>query len=399
MITYHEAYTIVLKHSMDFGRVQVPLDKADDRILAEDILADRDFPPFDRATKDGIAIALEGDKQPLDYYNVQGIAAAGASQLTLVDPSHCLEVMTGAIMPKNANTVVMYEHIALKEGQAYINQSVTSGQNVHAKGSDEPRGSVLLSKGQRVSAAEVGILAAVGKSSVLVQKNPKVGLFSTGDELVPIDAVPKVHQIRRSNAHTLKAALGQEGIGADMLHIQDDKQTIHKALDKAMTMYDVLILSGGVSKGKYDFLPEVLEELGVQKHFHRVQQRPGKPFWFGTDPKTGTIIFGFPGNPTSTFANYHLYFRPWLNTCFGQPSSEVDVFLTDDFENTTDLTRFIRAYAFVEKGRLYARLVHGNGSGDLTSLTMANGFVRVGPKKKLNKNKSAVFVPTRKILW
>jgi len=397
MIGFREAIDTVLQNKTDFGTVQVPLHKAHGRILAQDVRADRDFPPFDRATRDGIAIQLKNDA-PLPSYTVQGIAAAGAPQMELLEPSHCLEIMTGAILPKHATTVVMYEDVELKNGLAHLKAPVTPGQHVHTKGSDEPQGSILVKEGQRLSASEIGILAAVGQSEVLVKRNPKVGLFSTGDELVPIEATPQLHQIRQSNSHTLKAILGGEGIGAEILHVKDDKESIYTALKQALAAYDVLLISGGVSKGKYDFLPEVLEELGVQKQFHRVKQRPGKPFWFGAHSGTSTTIFGFPGNPTSTFTNYHLYFVPWLNHCFGITHEVVKTFLAEDFENTTDLTLFVLVHAVVENGKFMAKLVHGNGSGDLTSLSRANGLIKVDPKEKLNTNERVVFVPTRKII-
>ena len=397
MISFKEAYTIVLDTANGFGEVSVPLSKADGRVLAEDILADRDFPPFDRATRDGIAIQVPNDTV-LESYTVRGMAAAGTPQVRLEDHTDCYEIMTGAILPTGANTVVMYEHLEITDGIAKIHQPINTGQNIHTMGSDEPKGSLLLAKGVRITAAEIGVLAAVGKTEVLVKRNPKITLFSTGDELVPVAEIPEPHQIRQSNSHTLRAALHELGIASEIIHITDDKERIKTALETAMAGSDVLLLSGGVSKGKFDYLPEVLDELGVQKQFHRVLQRPGKPFWFGQHKKTATTIFGFPGNPTSTFANFHVYFKAWLNKGLGQPKEEIKVTVTDEFENTTDLTRFILAKVVLKGGILSANLVHGNGSGDLTSLTKANGFILVPPYGRLNQNDNTVFIPSRKVL-
>jgi len=397
MISFEKAYQNVMDTARDFGHVKVPLSKADGRVLAEHVVADRDFPPFDRATKDGIAIRYN-EKNPLRTYEIKGIAAAGSPQKLLDLDTHCFEVMTGAIVPKNANTVVMYEHIEIVEGQAKISKPVTLGQNIHSKGSDELKGNQVISAGKRITAAEIGVLASVGKTTVLVKRNPKITLFSTGDELVPVGIVPEPYQIRQSNAHTIKAALFEAGIASEIVHIADDKGAIKSALLLALEKSDALLLSGGVSKGKYDYLPEIFEEIGVEKHFHKVLQRPGKPFWFGEHKATTTMIFGFPGNPTSTFANFHLYFKPWLNQCFGHGNSENQVSLEGPFENTTDLTRFVRAYAVLKNGRLKAKLIHGNGSGDLTSLTKANGFVRVKPKQKVDEGDLIPFISSRKIL-
>lgn len=395
MITFQQAYDQVLNAATGFETESVALENAHGRILAEAIHADRDFPPFNRATKDGIAIQFRAGQKT---FKIQEIAAAGMPQKTLKAQESCLEIMTGAIVPENADTIVMYEHIALENGEATLLQPVKQGQNIHYQGSDEPQDSLLLQPGIKITAAEIGVLASVGKAEIQVKKNPKVALFSTGDELVPITETPALHQIRQSNAHTLKAALSALLIPSTIIHVLDEKNAIKTALKEAIETYDVLVMSGGVSKGKYDFLPEVLEELGVTKYFHRVKQRPGKPFWFGKQEDKATTIFGFPGNPTSTFANFHVYFIPWLYRNWGLPTPEIQVFLEEDFENTTPLTRFIRAKTTIIDGQLSARLVHGNGSGDLTSLTMANGFVRVAPNEIKKQGEIIPFIPARTLL-
>lgn len=395
MISFQKAYQTVLDSTRDFGEVVVPLSKVQGRVLTEDIIADRDFPPFDRATKDGIAIAYEAGR---DSFAIKGIAAAGAPQLTLNDDHDCVEIMTGAVVPENADTVVMYEHLTIENNSARLTKAITKGQNIHIKGSDEAKGSIVLDKGSLITPAEIGILASVGKSEIRVKRNPKVTLFSTGDELVPINQKPLPHQIRQSNAHTMRTALLNWGIAAEIIHVDDKKPSIQQALEKALTSSDILLLSGGVSKGKYDYLPEVLEELGVKKLFHRVQQRPGKPFWFGQHSKSSTTVFGFPGNPTSTFANFHVYFMPWLNKCLGRPNDEIQVTLKESLENNTQLTRFIRAKGQVTEGQFQVDLVLGNGSGDLTSLAKANGFVQIEPQQIVQKGDMVRFIPTRRIV-
>ena len=379
MISFTEALQLVLNCSVNLGEEKVSLDQATGRVLAETIYADRDFPPFDRATKDGIAINYSAINDGLQELPIAAVAAAGSPQKELKDNNSCIEIMTGAVVPKNADTVVMYEHIQIENGTAKLTKPVTKGQNIHKKGSDEPKGAEVLKKGIRIDAAEIGVLASVGKASLLVKKVPRVCLVSTGDELVPVEETPELHQIRQSNSHTLKAALLKEDILADVIHIADNKEITKLEVLKATENYDVLLLSGGVSMGKYDYLPEVFEEIGVEKVFHKVKQRPGKPFWFGRHKATQTTIFGFPGNPGSTFANYHAYFKPWLNKSLGLPNSEINVILNEAFDNSTDLTRFIRAKMVVNDGQLKVNLILGNGSGDLTSLTKSNGFAVFEP--------------------
>lgn len=398
MIEFDIALELVLNNSASFGEVSLPLDKAVGRILAEDIFADRDFPPFNRATKDGVAFNYESMINANSQFKIQDIAAAGTPQLTLNNDSDCIEIMTGAILPRNTDAVVMYEYITIVNGIATFNKPVKKGQNIHLQGSDEAKGTIVLKKGIQITAAEIGVLASVGKSVVLVKKNPKVCLVSTGDELVDIDKIPKTHQIRKSNSHTLRSALLNKGIASSVVHIPDDKAETKKALATIIEENDVVLLSGGVSKGKYDYLPEAFKELGFTKIFHKVKQRPGKPFWFGKHKATKTTIFGFPGNPASTFANYNIYFLAWLSESMGYAKEEIIVNLEEGFENSTDLTRFIQAKMIFKNGSIWGQLVNENGSGDLTSLSKSNGFIKILPNKKCKMGDQVTFIPTRRII-
>ncbi len=191
--------------------------------------------------------------------------------------------MTGAVLPNNANTVIRYEDVTVKNGIATINVDVLNeGQNVHDKGKDGKVGDLLIKQNTKISAAEIGVLATVGKSFVKVAKQPKVMIVSTGDELVGVDEFPLEHQIRRSNVFTLVSLLEKLNIPSETAHITDDKPVLKSKIKAYLQEYDVLLFSGAVSKGKFDFLPEVFDELGVEKLFHKVAQRPGKPFWFGS---------------------------------------------------------------------------------------------------------------------
>ena len=396
MITFKEAFQKVLDHPLDLGVDAVSLMGSLNRVLAEDIYADRDFPPFDRATKDGIAIQFSDFVNNGQSFVVEGVAAAGEVQQVLKDKSNCLEVMTGAVVPENCDTVVMYEHITIVDGKVTINEKVKKGQNIHYQGSDEKAGALLLSKEKKITPAEIGVMATVGKATVKVMGNPKICTIATGNELVEVKDIPKPHQIRKSNMLTIEAALLNSKIEASSLHLLDEKEIIKKELKKALTENDVLLLSGGVSKGKFDFIPEVMESLGVQKVFHRVLQRPGKPFWFGIHPKLKTVIFSFPGNPVSTFANYHLYFLPWLQTSWGLPLENSYIKLSAAIKLTQPLTRFIQVSTEVKEGIFWATPVVENGSGDLTSLAKADGFINLEPRDEIYVVGEVVpFVKTR----
>ncbi|MDC6363348.1 MULTISPECIES: molybdopterin molybdotransferase MoeA [Flavobacteriaceae] len=398
MIGFNDALKKVLDHAQDYGKETVSLDESQGRVLAENIIADRDFPPFDRSTKDGIAIQFDAIKSQGQNFVVSGMAQAGTPQILLENSSNCMEVMTGAIVPKNADTVIMYEHTS-REGDIFtVNKPIKKGQNIHYQASDINQGEVLLQQGIPITPAEIGVLASVGKAQVMVKKLPKVAVISTGNELVDVEEVPLPFQIRKSNSHSLRTLLEVERITANTYHLMDDPSSIEKTLKELMDTYDVLLLSGGVSMGKYDFLPKTFEVLGVEKVFHKVLQRPGKPFWFGEHAKNKTIIFSFPGNPVSTFVNYHLYFKAWLNKTLGREAPQFAVLLSESFTNETDLTLFIGAKIDMKEGRLMAEVLSSSGSGDLVGLSKVDGFVSIPPKESLQKEAKAMFIPTRN-LW
>ncbi|WP_047245861.1 molybdopterin molybdotransferase MoeA [Maribacter thermophilus] len=380
MITYKEALEKVLGHQLSLGSEYVPLLESTGRFLDEPVYADRDFPPFNRATKDGIAINFKVIEEDIKNVPVEGMASAGMEQQTLHNLKGCMEVMTGAVVPKNADTVVMYEHLSIIDGVATVNKEVAKGQNIHYKGSDVLHGTKILSRGIKITPAEIGVMASVGKSEVLVKKLPKVCAIATGNELVDVHIKPEPHQIRKSNSLTILSALSNLGIQGSSLHLVDDKDSIEEGLKKALDENDVLLLSGGVSKGKFDFIPEVMAGLGVEKIFHRVAQRPGKPFWFGIQRASNTIVFSFPGNPVSTFANYHIYFLPWLYASYNIPTEREWAKLSVELSIAPPLTRFIQVKKIWKDGGLWAEPVVENGSGDLTSLSKADGFICLEPK-------------------
>ncbi len=398
MIPFDIAYQKVLKYHQEYGSEHVPLEKAMGRILDEDVFADRDFPPFDRATKDGIAINFSGLDATKEL-KIQGVVAAGTPHIRLENITSCLEIMTGAVLPMNTDTVVMYEDIEILNGMAILKKLPKKGGDIHYQGSDMKHGDLILSRNTRISSAEIGLLAAVGKSMVLVKKLPKITLVSTGNELVDINDIPLPFQIRKSNIYSLYASLSQESIIPDRLHINDDKLAIKEALSNALHHNDVLLLSGGVSKGKFDFIPEVFSELGVERIFHGVMQQPGKPFWFGIHKISNTVIFSFPGNPVSTFVNYHIYFKDWLYTSLDVPISKIAVILSEEIQVSCTLTKFFKVKISLDEGRLLASLCQDNGSGDLVSLTAADGFIRLAPRMENYKKGDVVpFIPTRTLV-
>lgn len=390
MITSEKALEIILTQTEDFGVEKIDFIDSIGRILKEEIVADRDFPPFHRASMDGIAITVEPFNKGIRKFKIEGVQAAGSPQLTLEDPNNCIEVMTGAMAPVNSEAVIPYELVEIKNGVAKVNTNdIKYFQNIHRKGLDRKKEDILISKNTIISAAEIGVLATVGKNTVQVARNPKVMLISTGDELVEIDQTPTDYQIRRSNIHTLVAILDRINIKADTVHIADDKPLLKQKIEKILNNYDVLLFSGAVSKGKFDYLPEVLDELGVEKLFHKVRQRPGKPFWFGK--KEDTTVFAFPGNPVSTFVSCMKYFYPWFQRSTGiNYQNNNFAILAKDFNFKPDLTYFLQVKLENKNGQLLANPIAGHGSGDLANLVDNDAFIEL-PTGKQSFSKGEVF--------
>lgn len=390
MITSQQALNIILKNTEVFGIEEIPFLESVGRVLKEDILADRDFPPFDRVSMDGIAIVFDTFSTGKRIFEIENIQAAGSKQLELKNKANCIEVMTGAVLPKNTDVVVPYEQVTVENGKAVVEiDKINKLQNIHNQGNDRKKTDILIKKNKVISPSEIGIFATVGKSTIKVVQQPKVLIISTGDELVAVNETPLPYQIRRSNVYSILSLLQDLKIYAKTAHIVDDKPMLKEKITRYLQQYDVLLFSGAVSKGKYDFLPEVLDELGVKKLFHKVKQRPGKPFWFG---KKGTkSVFAFPGNPVSTYVGCLKYFYPWYKKSVGiLYENQENAILSEDFFFKPELTYFLQVKTKNEKGQLYATPMVGHGSGDLANLADADAFLEL-PDDKSNFAKGEVF--------
>ncbi|MCK0130253.1 molybdopterin molybdotransferase MoeA [Flavobacteriaceae bacterium F08102] len=385
MISSQEALEIILANALPFGEERIPFLEATGRILKESIYADRDFPPFNRVMMDGIALAYQRVADGQTQFYIENIQAAGSPQRTLENPHNAIEVMTGAILPEGTDTVIPYEKIELLDGVATLHEGkVTPNQHVHFQGTDRTKNDELIPKNTKITPVEMGLLATVGIKEVLVSKVPKTLVLSTGDELVEVDQIPAQHEIRRSNVYTLMSLLAQVHIKSDEQHLPDNKPLLKKKIKQYLNTYDCILCSGAVSKGKYDFLPEVFDELGVQQHFHKVKQRPGKPFWFGS--KGSCSIFAFPGNPVSTFVGALYYFSAWYTKGLGITPKETKAVLTEDVIFKPELTYFLQVKLKSNSGSLEATPIRGNGSGDLANLALADAFLILpANQEKFNK--------------
>lgn len=383
MLTPAEADALVGQHLQCLPIESLPLAQCAGGVLRENIYAERDQPPFDRVAMDGIALDSRAVAAGRRAFRVQAIQAAGDPPLSLAAPSACIDVMTGAVLPAGCDSVVPVEELTVADGEAVFGAAVRVDpwQNVHRRGSDTRQGSLLVATGTRLHAPEIAIAASAGMARIRVSGQPMLAVISTGNELIEPGEPVLAHQVRRSNAYAIVSALREHGFQrvADD-HIRDDAGELRERLRFHLETHDVLVLSGGVSMGRFDLVPQVLEELGVHAVFHKVAQRPGKPLWFGVAP-SGAAVFGLPGNPVSTLVCLSRYVLPALFASLGQnPAPPERLALGAPVSVNAPLTHFLPVRVEQDDwGRPWAVPAPTNGSGDFTALAGTDGFVELPP--------------------
>jgi molybdopterin molybdotransferase len=351
--------------------------------LRENVYAERDQPPFDRVTMDGIAVDSDALRRGLRRFRIQGTQPAGAPPLKLQSTEDAIEVMTGATLPLGSDCVIPVEQLEVANGFASLNAAVSPGpyHNIHRRGSDTRQGRLLLEAGTLLRAPEIAVAASAGMARVRVSSQPAIMVVSTGDELIePGDPITD-YQVRRSNAYAVAATLRRRGfgrVGDD--HVPDDEAMLRARLELHLTTHEVVILSGGVSMGKFDLVPKALMRLGVEEVFHKIAQRPGKPMWFGIGPQ-GQSVFGLPGNPVSTLVCLIRYVIPALAEAMGTKRREPErLALAAPATSHHDLTYFLPVtIEHDDWGRPWAAPRPPNGSGDFLSLAGTDGFVELPP--------------------
>jgi molybdopterin molybdotransferase len=350
------------------------------RTLRQDIYAERDNPPFDRVCMDGIAIASSSGRRT---FTIEALQAAGAPALSLGDSANAIEVMTGAILPSGTDCIIPLEEYRLSSGVAALEQGahIEPYRNVQRRGSDSRPEVPMLRAGTRLGAPEMAVVASAGLASVNVSRQPSFMVISTGDELVEPGEPIAAHQVRRSNAYAMVAALrehGFEGVGND--HIPDSQPALRDRLARHLDEHDILVLSGGVSKGRFDLVPKVLADLRVQQVFHQVAQRPGMPLWFGVSAR-GQAVFGLPGNPVSTLICLVRYVIPAVTAAMGAVAAAAETFALEQGLAGRKLTSFVPVRLRNDaQGRVSAVPHAPSGSGDFLALAGTTGFVELPPR-------------------
>jgi molybdopterin molybdotransferase len=361
----------------------LPLTQCVGGTLRENIYAERDQPPFDRVAMDGMAVASEALRRGLKRFRIQGVQAAGAPQLKLGSGDEAIEVMTGAVLPLGSDCVIPVEQLVVTDGYASVNADVTGSpyQNVDRRGNAGRQGTLLLEAGTLLRPPEIAVAASAGMARVRVSSQPAIMVISTGDELIePGDPIAD-YQVRRSNAYAVAATLRTRGfgrVGDD--HLPDDADLMRERLSLHLTTHEVLVLSGGVSMGKFDLVPTVLQQLGVQEVFHKIAQRPGKPMWFGIGPQ-GQAVFGLPGNPVSTLVCLIRYVIPAIAEAMGTKREMPErLALAAPVTFEAALAYFLPvSIEHDDWGRPWANPCRTKGSGDFLSLTGTDGFVELPP--------------------
>jgi molybdopterin molybdotransferase len=366
---------------------RLALDEALGRILAEDVPADRDQPPFPRVTRDGFAVraadvAAASPDTPVTLA-VIGEAPPGAPFPGTVGPRQCVEIMTGAALPEGADAVVMVEYTERPGATTVaIRRAVTAAENVVARGSELGIGAVALPARHRLDPSGVGLLASVGCAHPSVFARPRVAIVTTGDELVELDQTPRPTEIRNSNRHSLTAQIARAGGTPRPARIaRDDRQALRAVIEEALDGAELLLLSGGVSMGKYDFVEDVLATLGGRVVFDGVAIRPGRPLVFGR--VRGVPFFGLPGNPLSTMVTFELYVRPALALLGGADAAPLHFTqapLVEDYhQRAVPLTVFVPARLEESERVTAVRPVASQGSGDLAAMARADCLMVLEP--------------------
>ncbi len=398
VLDFEQARGVVMEHAHEIARARTPHEEQVSllaslgRVLAEPMVADRDLPPFPRATRDGFAvraadIASASEAQPVALRVVAEIAAGTRAALPGVERGQAAEIMTGAPVPAGADAVVMVEHTHRSGDAVLVQRPVRAGENVVPQGAEAKSGQQLLTRGTRIDQAAIAVAASAGKQALAVFVKPRVAILSTGDELVEISATPGPHQIRNSNSFSLAAQVLEAGGEPVLLPIaKDDLSSLRRLVEEGLKT-DLLLLSGGVSMGKHDLVEQVLAEFSAEFLFTGALIQPGRPVVFGRARTTGrkTYFFGLPGNPVSTVVTFELFARAIVDALSGTlpaPLRFAQVRLKSEIKTKTGLTRFLPARLGGSHERTEVELVRWQGSGDMVAAASADCYVVIQPDRE-----------------
>lgn len=386
MLSYTDARHKVIEVAgalpRQLSRTKVEIEQAFGRILASSVLADRDYPPFDRSTRDGFAVRAADALQPGARLQCIGELRAGGHFDGTVETGQCVEIMTGAAVPRGADAVVMVEHIKRDGPAITLDRAVPSGDHIVCRGSEARAGSLLVAPKTRMGYAEMALAAQAGATRLEVFAAPRLAILSTGDEVVDARSQPGPLQVRNSNGISIEILARTAGADTWQLgNAPDEKGALRAAIERGLQA-DILVLSGGVSMGKYDLVEQVLADLGAEFHFTGVSIRPGRPAVFGVCGNK--LVFGLPGNPVSTMVTFELFVLPAVDVLSGAEARPLPVFrakLATPVREKGPMTHFLPSRIEWEGREARVTQLPWQGSGDIVALALANGFLIVGPER------------------
>lgn len=389
MISVSQADELLKDNLIDLLIYDCKIEDSIGKVLKEDIFADREQPPFDRVTMDGIAINYESIINEKKSFKIQGVQGAGQHPMQLQDSNNCIEIMTGAVLAIGTNCVIKIEDIDIKDNIASIKENINlqMGMNIHTKGSDYSKDEILIKSGTIINSTHIAVFASIGKSLVKVSKSPKTAIVSTGDELIDLENKNiEPYQIRMSNSYVLKSVFKRLDFkDIEVFHLKDDYETLKSEFEKILDSFDLIVITGGVSAGKFDFIPQIMSDLNVKNIFHKIAQRPGKPLWFGkrNDNKT---VFALPGNPVSVMICMYRYLIPFLKkSSVLRNINQSQALISKDFLNNKPLNFFPSVKIKNIDGFLYADIINSNNSGDFFSISYTDGFIELEKDREYKK--------------
>lgn len=407
MIEFEEALDIILRNTPVLPTEKVPIEESVGRILKEDVYSDIEMPPFDKSAVDGYAVNTLDLKEVPVRLRCLGLIQAGESFGRKLARGECVKIMTGAPMPQGADSVVMVEDSRQEDDRVELFRGVEKGENVCFKGEDIKKRQKVLNKGIKISPSHIAILATLGIPSVKTVGMPEVSILNTGGEIVPLGKKLDRNKIYNSNGPMLSALLRADGIEPLFLGIaKDEVENLEKKIREGLNA-DLLLISGGVSMGDYDFIPRVLEGMGIKKIFHKVNIKPGKPLFFGRHTvskkkrRGKTLVFGIPGNPISNFLAYLIFVRPALKKMMGCPSPKPEFkegILETKFHSKAGRKHFVLVKISKRKSCYYLTPLVSHGSADVLALSKTDGFMVVGPyTSDIKKGSNIEFITWKKI--
>jgi molybdopterin molybdotransferase len=401
VLSFEDARRVVEQHASEIvpgGEDKIDLLQAGGRVLAESISADRDIPPFPRSTRDGYAVRAADLTNLPARLKLIGEIKAGAAQgrKSNLNPGETFSIMTGASIPQGADAVVMVEHTSLQGEFVAIEKPASAGENIVPQGAEAARGTLLLAKGSRLNESAIALAASVGKPRLQVFSRPHIAVLTTGDEIVDIDSEPGPAQIRNSNSYSLATQIRQAGGEPVVLPIAPDETSLLRQLIEQGLQADLLLITGGVSMGRYDLVEQVLAEMQAEFFFTGAKIQPGRPVVFGRipfhtsasatkKPHSGKYFLGLPGNPISTMVTFELFARPMIEALSGMsphPLSFVHARLKSEIRVKTGLRRFLPAILSGPYENSQVELVPWHGSGDIAARSRSNCLVVIPPDQE-----------------